>query len=224
MSWSVPARTAAMILLRVSHAKKIAPMVFKPKSGVNPKKKPMATPPAMASGVSRMASSLSECSRNQRCTFMVSFLWRPQVKSYHIPIPHACPAENIQSRADGEINSPLPQLRHLLQVRQRTRAAGVGGGNRRPLAEERDEFLVDAAAKPFHIHRVHEKFVARAGELLQSLAVDFQISEFLPAIGHHEIIFTTSAAAQIEHQPILADGFDKFGEPLFIHVAVAKHP
>jgi hypothetical protein len=53
---------------------KIAPTVFNPIIGGNQKKIPMATPPAMASGVSRIASSLNECFLNQRRTFMV---WPP---------------------------------------------------------------------------------------------------------------------------------------------------
>src|SRR6266496_4890456 len=61
-SCSVTAMAAAIMLLRVSHAKKMVRSVFSPTSGVNPKKIPMATPPAMAFGVSRIASSFSECS------------------------------------------------------------------------------------------------------------------------------------------------------------------
>src|SRR5258706_12497297 len=81
MLWSVQAMTAAIMLLRVRQAKKIADSVFRPIKGVKPKKMPIATPPAMAPGVSRIASSLSECSRSQRCRFMsylrmVSVYWR----------------------------------------------------------------------------------------------------------------------------------------------------
>src|SRR2546422_8392933 len=61
-SCSVTAMAAARMLQRVSQAKKIESSVFRPTNGVKPKKIPMATPPAMAFGVSRIASSFSECS------------------------------------------------------------------------------------------------------------------------------------------------------------------
>src|SRR6266446_2312670 len=70
ISCKAEASTAAKILLRVSQAKKIANRVFRPKSGLKPKKTPIATPPAIATGVSRMASSFSECSCNQRRGFI----------------------------------------------------------------------------------------------------------------------------------------------------------
>src|SRR5439155_8283370 len=78
-SCSVAAMAAATILLRVSHAKKMERSVFSPTSGVNPKKIPMATPLAMAFGVSRIASSLSECSLNHLRRFIGS---RNPVQSY----------------------------------------------------------------------------------------------------------------------------------------------
>src|SRR6266568_765442 len=56
---------AATMLQRVNHAKNIDKRVFNPTNGVKPKKIPMATPPAMALGVSRIASSFNECSLSQ---------------------------------------------------------------------------------------------------------------------------------------------------------------
>src|SRR5256885_4805123 len=72
MSCSVTAMAAAMMLLRVSHAKKIESRVFRPTNGVKPKKIPIATPPAMAFGVSRIASSYSDCSLTHLRTFIGS--------------------------------------------------------------------------------------------------------------------------------------------------------
>src|SRR5215472_11497514 len=69
-SCRVPARTAARMLLPVSQANRIADKVFRPKSGVKPKKMPMAMPPAIACGVSLIASSFNECVRNQLRKFM----------------------------------------------------------------------------------------------------------------------------------------------------------
>src|SRR6266702_7548340 len=69
-SCSVTAMAAATMLQRVSHAKKMERSAFSPTSGVNPKKIPMATPPAMAFGVSRIASSFRECSLNHLRRFM----------------------------------------------------------------------------------------------------------------------------------------------------------
>src|SRR5881397_209098 len=71
-SCSVTAMAAARMLQRVSHATKMERSVFSPTSGVNPKKIPMATPPAMAFGVSRIASSFSECSLNHLRRFIGS--------------------------------------------------------------------------------------------------------------------------------------------------------
>src|SRR5438045_843324 len=70
MLCAVTARTAAMMLARSTHAKNILESSFRPKKGLKAKNIPIATPPAMASGVSRIASSFSECSCNQRPGFM----------------------------------------------------------------------------------------------------------------------------------------------------------
>ena len=69
-SCNAEASTAARMLLRVSQAQKMANNVLSPNKGIKPKKIPIATPPAIACGVSRIARSFSECSCNQRRAFM----------------------------------------------------------------------------------------------------------------------------------------------------------
>src|ERR1051326_4113351 len=157
-SGRVTAMTAAMMLLRVSQAKKIERRVFMLTRGVNPKKMPMASPPAMALGVPRMASSLSECSFSQRGRFqcmvqcLVHFDTHPNmavadpagradgtpalpsgrsrrlavVESHHVLVTHTRTSEDIQRRPDGQVNSSASDAGDLLEVAQRSRAAGVG--------------------------------------------------------------------------------------------------
>src|SRR5580765_2280145 len=90
-SCSVTAMAAATMLQRVSHAKKMDRSVLSPTSGVNPKKIPIATPPAMAFGVSRIVSSFSECSLNHLLRFIGS---RDPVQYY------------LSVRADQEDQTP----------------------------------------------------------------------------------------------------------------------
>ena len=54
MSWNVTARAAESLLQRKSQAMRTAMIVLKPNKGVKPQMRPMATPPAMAWGVSRI--------------------------------------------------------------------------------------------------------------------------------------------------------------------------
>src|SRR3989442_5783160 len=68
-SCNVTAIAAATMLQRVNQANKMERRVFRPTNGVKPKKIPMATPPAMALGVSRIASSFNECSLSQLLKF-----------------------------------------------------------------------------------------------------------------------------------------------------------
>ena len=82
----------------VSQANRIVKAVLRPISGVKPKKMPMATPPAIASGVSRMASSFNECSWSQR---RGSNTTSSAVKCHGLLVAHAAAAENVQRRPDG---------------------------------------------------------------------------------------------------------------------------
>src|SRR5438105_13445419 len=104
-SCSVTAMAAAMMLLRVSHAKKIESRVFRPTNGVNPKKIPMATPPAMAFGVSRIASSFSECSLNHLCRFIGS----PDPVQYYQSVRADQPAASLECGMFGHLRAKASQ-------------------------------------------------------------------------------------------------------------------
>ena len=158
------------------------------------------------------------------------FYFRPRIFShaavefYAVLVFHAAAAENVQRRADGQVNFPAAEPRDFLQVRQRIRAAGVSRRDRRPAAEFFDQFAVNAAAQTFHVHGVDQKFRAKAGEFLQRFRVHCQFGEFLPAVGDDKIFFAALAAAQVEHELFLADGFDEFVQPRPIHAAFAENP
>ena len=63
------------------------------------------------------------------------------------------------------------------------------------LAEQGNQFAVNAPAQAFHIHGVNQKFRAVLGKLFQRRGVHFQLSEFLPAVGDDKIFSSEFPAA-----------------------------
>src|SRR5205807_9535326 len=86
------------------------------------------------------------------------------VECDHIVVTHTSAAKNIQRRADSQIDFSLAQLCHRFQVCERIGSARVRGWQRRPLCQLRNKLLVDAAAEPFDIHRMDQKFRAPGGK------------------------------------------------------------
>ena len=82
------------------------------------------------------------------------------IKGCRILISHSAAAENIQCGADGQVNPPLPQPGHQLEVRERGCAARVGGRYRRPLPETGDKLLINATAQSFDIDGVNQELRA----------------------------------------------------------------
>src|SRR5207245_2975622 len=124
-SCSVTAMAAATMLLRVSHAKKMERSVFSPTRGVNPKKIPMATPPAMAFGVSRIASSFSECSLNHLCRFIGS----PDPVQYYQSVRADQPAASLECGMFGHLRAKrakpeAPEGRMIIAPGQAERRPG----------------------------------------------------------------------------------------------------
>src|SRR5262245_50741475 len=88
----------------------------------------------------------------------------------------------------------------------------------------RNQFLIDASAKAFHIDGMHEKFRAGFGQAFQSLAAERELGEFLPAIGDHDVIRAAPTAAQVEDETIASDDADQLCEPIPIKLSIAKDP
>src|SRR6266568_2141955 len=110
-SCNVTAMAAATMLQRVSQAKKMDSNVLSPTSGVNPKKIPMATPPAMAFGVSRIASSFSECSLNH----LRRFIGSGNPVQYYQGVP-GCTANFIDSASALSLTAPSSSCRMLVGI------------------------------------------------------------------------------------------------------------
>lgn len=75
--------TAAIGLHLNTHAAPSASSVFNPKSGVNPTNMPIATPPAIAWGVSFNENNFTTIPRKYSYNFLIS----PLHKSKHLPLP-----------------------------------------------------------------------------------------------------------------------------------------
>src|SRR6266568_9191185 len=118
--------------------------------------------------MSRRAAAWMNCSASSRANSFdpTGSNWPPEaaVKRHRVLIPNALASEDVQRRADRQVDSPLPHSRDRFQVRQRTGAAGIGDGSQRPLPEFFDQFQIHSLTQPLNIDGVNEKLGASRGE------------------------------------------------------------
>src|SRR5438128_1318319 len=97
-------------------------------------------------------------------------------------------AKYIQRGADGEVDSIFPKTGDFLEILERFCAAGVGCGNLGPERELPDKFVVNSPAEAFHIDGMDEKLGAVLTHFAEGFGAQTEVREFLPAIGHDEIV------------------------------------
>ena len=84
------------------------------------------------------------------------------------------------------------------------------------------QFAVDPLAQPLDVHSVHKKLGAEPGKPLQRLLCHYEVGEFLPPIGHHEVVLCAASTAQIQHQSVLAHGPHQTSEPVPVQATFTK--
>jgi len=117
------------------------------------------------------------------------------VEFHRLLVAQAATAEDVERRTNRELNFPLPQLRHGLQVGETLCSAGIGGRNGNPFPEPLHQLGINAPAEAFHVHRVDEELVAVPGQFRQGVRAYRQFGEFLPAVRDHEVILRAAPAA-----------------------------
>src|ERR1041384_6116429 len=71
---------------------------------------------------------------------------------------------------------------------------------------------------------MNQEFSARFAEQMERVARNHQLGEFLPPIGHYEVLAGSLATTQVKHQLVLPNRFDECFEPLPIELPFAKNP
>lgn len=117
------------------------------------------------------------------------------VKVDTLAVGDAGAAENIEGGADGEVDAIAAEVGDRLEVFERTRSAGIGGGDAGPTGEFFDEFLVDAVAEAFDIDGMDEELVAMIGELGERFGAESDVGELLPTVRDDEVFAVAFAAA-----------------------------
>src|SRR5689334_10254526 len=98
------------------------------------------------------------------------------------------------------MHTAFAELGNCFEDGERTGAAGISRGKGSPIAELRDEFVVNAATQAFHVHGMNEELSAMLAEGLERFTIHFEFGEFLPAVGDDKIFSSALAATEVEHE------------------------
>src|SRR5581483_9071729 len=119
----------------------------------------------------------------------------PAVECHRILVLDTFSPEDVQGRANRQINGAAAEARDFLQILERIGPAGVSRRNRRPLRQVIHKFIIHTPAKTLDIDRVHQKLVAPFGQPPHRFCAQRNVREVLPAIRHDEVLVAALAAA-----------------------------
>jgi hypothetical protein len=147
----------------------------------------------------------------------VGFARRPPARKLFSPVPsHAVgvgdarSAEEVQSAAEGQIETPAAQTFDDIEIANVFCSAGLGAGQGRAAADD--------------ISAVDRKFATIICEIRQNRFADRHFRDGLPAVDGDNLSLIVAPAAQIDHEPLGADCARQGGETIRAEPTLRKQP